>query len=422
MKTHGGETLGRDALRAAPGYIVNLLAATLVAALFARWMGVEAYGGFTFAFHGARLLSVLAGLGLGQAATRLLPRYRRDQVDDRHRGFLRFGLLVIVTAGVGIGAAAYGLASFHLGASHSTAALAHAGWIVPLLAVSLFAAGVLRSAGDILLATVTTGALRDAVALLAGWVLLTHDALLTAPEALQAVGVAVAAGLVLQVPSLLRHGPPLTGATSYEPWGWLNTSLRLSYLGLARIILAAAGVLALRLAVGEAEAGSFHLASVWAGWTLVPGLALASVAEHRLATLGEDQATALIRRGLSLALLPTGLVSLAVFTLAALPALRFPDATHRLAGDLLLPVFLASGIEGLGIVLGSGLSSSGRVTPVARILTILWVGVLGTCAFLAKLSGPLAMAWGIVVWRAWAVWALWRALDRPVASPASTEP
>ena len=44
-------TLRRGILVALPGCIGNFLATTLLAVLFARWMGVDEFGVFAFAFH-----------------------------------------------------------------------------------------------------------------------------------------------------------------------------------------------------------------------------------------------------------------------------------------------------------------------------------------------------------------------------------
>lgn len=50
---------------------------TVLAVLFAHWMESDAFGAFVLVYHSLRLCSVFAGLGLNQAAVRVLLKYDR---------------------------------------------------------------------------------------------------------------------------------------------------------------------------------------------------------------------------------------------------------------------------------------------------------------------------------------------------------
>tara|TARA_B100000676_G_scaffold310057_1_gene375431 strand:+ start:3729 stop:4253 length:525 start_codon:yes stop_codon:yes gene_type:complete len=122
--------LRRRTVVALPGCIGNFAASTLLALLFARWMGLEEFGVFAFAFHVIRILTLIAGLGFNQDAVRLLPRYRKAGRLGTLNGFVLTTALSTLVLGAATGATVYGVAMLS-DDTHSHKALIHVIWLVP---------------------------------------------------------------------------------------------------------------------------------------------------------------------------------------------------------------------------------------------------------------------------------------------------
>lgn len=389
-----GASLDRVALRAIPVYALNSAGATLRAVLFARWMAGDAFGGLVAAFYVCRLIALVAGLGLPAGAVRFLSRYRHEGRDRLYRGFLSVGLSVEVLAGLLLGGSIAMLAS--ASRSHTEAALAEAWWLVPLLGLNAFLGNVDKSAGRVRTSALEQGALRHALSVLIGWVMLVQLGQLTGADAIRAVGVSAALVVAVQAIGRWRQGDRLA-PRRFDLGPWLRVSGSMALLWGVRLLGASGAVLILRMVVGETEAGAFHLATEWAAWAAIPGLAYAGAAGRLVAREKGASARRLASFALRRAIVPTAVLAAAVAPVAGYWLDR-PDATHRLAEQLLLPLLIAWALHGIENLAFSGLSLSDResqATVLAVGLTLISLGVTAVLAFV----GPVAVAWGTLATR-----------------------
>lgn len=402
-------SLDRVALGALPFFAANSVSATLGAALFARWMDGEAFGGFVFAVHVLGLVSLVGGMGFPQGAVRFLPRYVKRGEGDLYRGFLATGLGVQVAGGLLAGGLAWAAVALLGAGGHSTAALSEAWWLAPVLALNVFLASVDKSAGRIRISALEHGALRHGLAVVLGLGVVVVTGALPAQAAIRVFGAAAALTVAVQAVGRWLAGDRLVPRRlDLSPWFRVSASLALLW-GM-RILGTSGEVLILRLVIGETTAGAFHLATVWAALVAVPALTFTAAASRLIAGVEGEEARRLADLSVRRAILPTVLAAAVVLPLAAY-FLDHPDATHRLAESLLLPLVAVWALRGLEAAVFSGLALRGlqaRATRLASGLTFVSLAVSVGLAFV----GPLAVAWGVLVVRVTLLIALLRAERR----------
>ena len=282
---HSGDErqLRADILTALPGQASNFACATLLAVMLGRWMKVEDFGAYAFAFHTVRILAMVSVLGLNQGALRLIPRYRKHGRHDTVCGFILWGTGITVIVAVVVALITYALTRFTLDAGSSHDALVQGLWLVPAMAMGLLLTGVLRSHGHILLSTIAQGGVRDLGAALIAWVMVSHAGGLDAEQGLVALGASIVLGLVLQGADLastrmLAHARPEFAARE-----WLAASLPMAVATVSRLIAMGGSVILLRMMMGEREAGLFHAAMVLALAMLIPARGVMAGASPMLA-------------------------------------------------------------------------------------------------------------------------------------------
>ena len=282
---HSGDEkhLRADILTALPGQAGNFACATLLAVMLGRWMKVDDFGAYAFAFHTVRILAMVSVLGLNQGALRLIPRYRKHGRHDSICGFVLWGAGLTLAVAVVVALIAYALTRITLDAGSSHDALVQGLWLVPAMAVGLLLSGVLRSHGHILISTIAQGGVRDLGAVLIAWSMVARGGGLDAEQGLVALGAAIALGIALQGVDLastrmLAHAKPRLAARE-----WLNTSLPMAIATVSRLIAMGGSVILLRLLMGEREAGLFHAAMVLALAMLIPARGVMAGASPMLA-------------------------------------------------------------------------------------------------------------------------------------------
>jgi len=266
---------------ALPACSGNFAAATLIAMVFAGWMGVAEFGVYAFAFHVIRLLSLVSGLGLNQAAVRLIPRYRKAGDHGAVNGFIAGAATLTVIVGIATGAAVW-LIAIGTEDTRSHEALIHAIWLVPLIGLGLLLSGVLKAHGRILLGTAAQGGVRDGVAMLIALLVIHGDAGMEAEDGLIALGLAVGLATVLQIGQTLFAGLLTRHRPTMDLPQWKHTAFPMAIASAARLLVVAGDVILLKLIAGSNEAGLFHAAMVLAMVVLVPARAVLAGASPML--------------------------------------------------------------------------------------------------------------------------------------------
>lgn len=119
--------------------------------LLARWMGIEQFGIYAFAWTCALALGILCQMGFGVSTTRLVTQYSESGRIQRVRGIVSFSALVVLLAGLAV--ALCGMAIVQIidaGAYYWPMMLALS--CVPLLALHEVARGVTRGFGHLMAA------------------------------------------------------------------------------------------------------------------------------------------------------------------------------------------------------------------------------------------------------------------------------
>ena len=261
------------ALQVFPSATGGVALATVLAVLFARWMGIGQFGAFAFAYHAIRLMALFGNLGFGRIALRYVPRYHKAGESGLLSGFMRTGLLVTILGGFAIGAAGSLLVLPLIEGSQSHAALRHCWWLGAALAVSLLLGGTLRGIWRVVLSSAPQGPILNFVALAAGYLIVAPGWPLDAETGLLAIAAGVVAALAIQSWGLLtaEGGPAINHPPVYEIKAWAASAPTLLILDGGRLAIVAGSVVLVRLLADEDAAGGFTPRSSWPeSWRFPP--------------------------------------------------------------------------------------------------------------------------------------------------------
>jgi O-antigen/teichoic acid export membrane protein len=144
--------------------------------LLARWMGVDAFGVYSYAWAWVAVLGPLAGLGFAGMSVRFLAMYRVHGADDRIRGLLKFGRVLVLTSSAIV--AVCGLLVVTAAARNSpyVSALQAAFLAIPLLAFLGLDAAYARGFNWMALSATAEQIGRPAVLIVFGWLLMQLNA------------------------------------------------------------------------------------------------------------------------------------------------------------------------------------------------------------------------------------------------------
>ncbi len=273
----------RRSATALPGYFGNAMTTSLMAVLFARWMGVDDLGAYAFAFHVVRIVVLLAGFGLNAGAVRLIPRYQKADRHGEITGFLIGASLFTAVACALIGALVFVFSLPAIEGSSSHSALWHADWLAASLGVGILLAGVLRAHGHTLTAAIAQNSGRNIAAMLIALAMFDAQGSINAEDGLVALALAVLLGLIVQISMLLWHHRIPFVRPVFRPGEWLSTSTPMIAGALTRTILAGGDVIIIRLVLGEGDAGLYHAAITLALTAHLIGLAVFAAASPELA-------------------------------------------------------------------------------------------------------------------------------------------
>lgn len=296
----------RRSLGAMPGYIGNFITASLMAIVFARWMGIQDLGAFAFAFHVVRIVVLVAGMGLNMGAVRLIPRYMEQGRHAEITGFVMGSVLVTAAACAIFGALVFLFSLPAIEGTSSQAALWHADWLAAILGVGILLAGVMRAHGHTLTAAIAQKSGRNIAAMVIALLMVESGGALDARDGLVALALAVLLALIGQIAVLIWNRRLPFVRPVFRPGEWLSTSTPMMVTALGRLIIAGGDVIIIRLLLGEAQAGLYHAAITLAVAANLAGLAVsASVAPELARRDGPGDVAvwrAMFRYGLKLAL------------------------------------------------------------------------------------------------------------------------
>jgi O-antigen/teichoic acid export membrane protein len=386
----------REFTKALGPYVGNFLSASLLAVLFARWMGVDHYGAFAFAYHILRLVALLAGLGFNLAAVRFIPLYGRNDNAGLVRGFLRVGFLATLLFGLLLGFVVLSALLPFLEGSHSYHVLKHLWWVAPLLGINVYFSGVMRSYGLASWAAASRGFMRDLIAILFAF-FMTGGARIISPEeafilfacAVSLCALTQALSFVRLIPKKLRRVKP-----RYDLKTWLGSSLPMLASSVAEISIATVGILIIRLAIDEKAVALYHVAWVVSTLALIPTQALVAVVGRHLSRLSSVPGKGferLLKTSLHLQFFTTVSVGLLLIFFSR-PLLLLFGPAYGEAQPILTVLVVAKVFHSVVMLLARSLALSGHEKPVARSLNVFVSLIITTSLILVFPLGPMGVA------------------------------
>lgn len=238
--------------------------AYVVQILLARWMGVDAFGSYTYVLAWASTVALVTGLGFPAAVLRFVPEYQSREASGLLRGFLRRSaqLTLATSTALSLAATAAILLVDHGGAAERTLLLLGA-WIVPPLAFIRLQTETLRAARHLTIAYLPTLLARPALVAAGAYLLLDGDGQLTGWGAMAATLGATMAIILVRIPwmrhSLGRQTPD--ARAQFDTRVWLKTSTTLLLVPAFLFVINQADLLMVGLLIDETSVGIYRVAA-----------------------------------------------------------------------------------------------------------------------------------------------------------------
>jgi len=395
--------------------VLQVAGAGLTYALYvalAHWAGTESFGAYSYALAWATVLSVVAGLGLPEAAVRFVPQLRSQGLLDGLLGFIRVGRAIILGASL-IASAAGTAAVAIIGGDHFPGGLATAVpgfWLVPVAALILFEANISRSLGKVTSAYGPMLVMRPlGVILVAAIVAYGTNRLSAAAAVWSAFGVFAAVAL-LQVGLVNRQVRSLGRAaqTSYDTRAWMSVSIPLLLVTGFQVLLAQTDVIIVGAVGGAHDAALYNAATKTAILVAYVLGAIEFVAAPTFATLlggrNMDELQRLVKRAAKWVFWPSLGIAVVIAVAAPLVLRLFgPDFTAAR-----WPLTILVGAQLVNAAFGSVgyiLTLSGHQNVVARVYAATALFNVVSCYVLTRSFGltgaAVATALSIALSNAW---------------------
>ncbi|MGW8268667.1 MAG: lipopolysaccharide biosynthesis protein, partial [Longimicrobiales bacterium] len=235
---------------------------------FARWMGVEEFGSFSFAFGWIQVLAILCALGLTTGALRFVPEYISRSQWSLLRGVVRRSSQLTFLAGLamaGAGTLLVLLLPLEEGRRHT---LALGMWLIPLLGLGNLKLELTRATRDVGRAYLPMRIVLPAVAGALGFLARGGNGELSAVRGLEALAGALVLTLLVQELLLGQALPPegRRAEPEFRTRFWLSESFPLLLIAGFVILLNQTDIIMVGALAGDEEVGLYASASVTARW------------------------------------------------------------------------------------------------------------------------------------------------------------
>ncbi len=310
IKKVTGEGLAATVARGASGmFAVKVAGAALAFMLqvfLARLMTLESFGSYVYLLAWVNFLTLFAKLGMDSAALRFVPSYVVAEDRAGLLGYLRFGVLLTLLLGGGIGLIGITIANqIPMVTNFGVGTLVLASLLLPVTALYQFLGGALQG-----LKRVVASQLPQQIGRPIGIIVLMSGALAGHwfdPNVftVMAANLCVAAlvGLFL-ARSLQRAIPGFVSEVAggrYEPLKWLALAIPLSIIAGFNILISQADIMMLGVMKGPEESGLYAVASRTAGLISFVLVAVNSVVAPLISQYHANGQLAMLQRILSLA-------------------------------------------------------------------------------------------------------------------------
>jgi len=276
------QPLARTSAAALVVYVAGAAISYLVQVAAARIVGPDNYGIYAYVLAFTTLLAYFSTLGFNVSLQRFVPAYRAKAEWSLASGVIRYSHWAVAATGLGIFLVGICLtvASDKMMQSDLAATTILGLAAVPLMALNLVGAAVVRSFGGVVSSLMPERVVRDSVMLMvlvvAAWSHLVH------PDATLVMGatlISSVATLALLRVSMRRLRPQqLAGVTlAYERGAWHRPMVPLAVITVADNLMMRAAVIVLGATGNLREAGIFAAALSLAMLTSLPRMAVGTV-------------------------------------------------------------------------------------------------------------------------------------------------
>ena len=206
--------------------------------LVARWIGAGAFGHYSYAIAIAQVVAILAGLGLGPSAVKLIPDYAARADWAPLRGFIARSRWMTTFAGATLAVALSALIVLLRPHRFDLTTLVLGLALAPLIALSNLEQELSRARERIVVTYALPQILQPALEVLAVWALWVFASHLSAGWALGVRIATIAVVLIPQVASLRRVLPRevLRTRARYENRRWISIAAPMLAIGLGSIL------------------------------------------------------------------------------------------------------------------------------------------------------------------------------------------
>lgn len=410
VKLTRGQPLASASINAFLVYIVGAGLAYLAQPITARVIGSESYGIYAYALAWVLSLASLSTLGFHVSLLRFIPAYRAKDEWSLARGVIRYSQRIATGAGlvtmmIGSGAALMLnarvsqelLGTFLVGLA-----------AVPIVALQLVSAAVVRGFGGVVVALVPERIIRDSLALGLLLIVLWSGLLRqSATAAMAAMLTSTTVTLIFVQVSQRRLQPKEIAGVhpSYAKKAWLQTMLPLTATQLADNLMSRCGIIVLGMVGDTKSAGIFAVSFSMALLTALPRLAVSTVFAPAVSDLfARDD-----RSGLQALVAKSAALSLAGTACAAIPLLVFTSPLLAWFGKDFVAGTDTVRILVLGqlFIAASGsqqhlLTMTGHEGVGAKLLTICaglnFIGCLLTVVNYGMVGAAIAMTGSLIIW------------------------
>ena len=231
--------------------------------LFARWLGAAEYGSYVYALNWAKVIALLAGLGLTTGVLRFIPEYLETSEFSKLRGIIKRSRQLTFLTGVIFAAIGTGLVIIIDPKVVNMTAVISGMWLVPLLGITALQGEMLVGAQKIFLARFPNFIAQPVLSIIIAFVIIASADTLNSLSALASYALAALFVICLQMialnrvlPSKLNQKPAL-----YSTSKWLRISIPLLLIQGFQLILLRGDIIIIGILRGDKEAGVYNAAA-----------------------------------------------------------------------------------------------------------------------------------------------------------------
>lgn len=410
--------LVRGALVAFILQFAGILLRTIMQLFFAREMGVEEFGVYSYLFAWMSIAGVVGAMGLPSATIRFVAEYEASRQWGLTRGLARFSRLGSVVAGTITAFIGASLLLVTAEVAHLTVSSVIIAMVaVPFIALLNVQTDLARSLRNVVLAYSPFHVERWALSIIIALAVLMAVDTLTAESGLIATTGAVIAVASTQALRLRHRLRRLSEHSSrYLVREWIRVSLPLLIVALFALVMESGGIIVVALIEGPEDAGVYAAAAriaALAAFVLTAANAVAVPMLTRMYFSGDLEGVQRIVRLVARVSLAAGILSAGILALLAEPALELLGSAFAEGSWALRVLLVGQVVHASTGPVGFLMMTTGHHREAAAIQVASAAAQLALVVSFTAVWGLVGAAIGsALVTGLWNAWLVWRVRER----------